>query len=58
MHDAQPRVHELPPESRGPLTEKKPGNALGKAGPKYVERPLRHFVKRLPEIFGEALSRG
>lgn len=52
------RVHELPPESRGPLTQAKPGNMLGKAGPKYLERPLRHFVKRLPEIFAEAFKLG
>lgn len=52
------RVHELPDESRGPLTRKKPGNRLGPAGPKYLERPLREFTKRLPEIFAEVIGRG
>jgi hypothetical protein len=44
-------VHELPESSRGEKTLRKPGNALGPAGPKYVERPLvrlrRDFASRV-----------
>lgn len=48
-------VHELPPNSRGPRTRVKPGNDLGWAGPKYLERPLRDMQTRMSRDLGKAL---
>lgn len=50
-------VHELPKDARGPKTRAKPGNELGLAGPKYVERVLRAFQARATKDIGEALAR-
>lgn len=49
------KVHELPPDRRGPLTQLKAGNEFGLAGPKYLERPLRGMRKLLPEIIGQVV---
>jgi hypothetical protein len=35
----------------------KPGNEFGLAGPKYMERALRGFMKELAEGMGEALKK-
>ncbi len=49
-------VHELPDDSRGPRTRLKPGNELGAAGPKYLERPLRMMQQRMAGDVGEFLT--
>jgi hypothetical protein len=50
-------VHELPPDKKGKRTRAKPGNEYGPAGPKYLERPLRGFVKVLAKDIGEGLQK-
>ena len=35
------KVHEFPPEKRGPKTRAKPGTQFGAPGPKWVERVLK-----------------
>lgn len=50
-------AHELPEDARGPLTQAKPGNEFGPAGPKYVERPLRGLQKQFGGIVGESVLR-
>ena len=50
-------VHELPPDSRGPRTARKPGNEFGQAGPKYLERPLRGFQKLMVQDVGALLQK-
>lgn len=43
------RQHELPQTAEwGPGTQAKPGNEFGPAGWKFLERPLRGFVRYLP----------
>lgn len=49
-------VHELPEHARGPLTQQKPGNEFGLAGPKYLERPLRGFQHLMQENLGRFLQ--
>lgn len=51
------RQHELPDDARGPKTMAKAGNELGKAGPKYLERPLRQMQKDFLEIIGKELKK-
>ncbi len=51
------RVHEMPPDRIGPGTAAKPGNEYGRAGPKYLERPLRGFTKVLGRDIGKALRK-
>ena len=50
-------VHERPEGQDGPGTLAKPGNEFGSAGPKYLERPLRGFIKELGEGMKEALQK-
>lgn len=50
-------VHELPDEARGPKTRLKPGNELGPAGPKYLERVLRALQVSAARDIGQALQR-
>lgn len=50
------RIHELPDDARGPKTQAKAGNELGKAGPKYLERPLRQMQKDLPKIIAQEMK--
>ncbi len=49
-------VHELSPDARGPFTRDKPGNEFGPAGPKYLERPLRGFQRRMSDDLGKLLQ--
>lgn len=50
-------VHELPDEARGPRTRAKPGNEFGKAGPRYLLRPLMGAKRWAERAFGLALAR-
>jgi hypothetical protein len=50
-------VHELPPERRGPRTEQKPGNELGQAGPKFLERPVRAYSHQFGARVRDAVRR-
>lgn len=50
-------VHELMFAGQGPESVAKPGNEFGKAGPKFLERPLRGFTKELTEDMTEALRK-
>ena len=50
------KVHEMPPDSIGPRTANKPGNEYGRAGPKYLERPLRGFTQAMSKGIGKALQ--
>ncbi len=49
------KVHEMPEGSAGEGTRAKPGNEYGRAGAKYLERPLRGFTKVLGQDIGKAL---
>jgi hypothetical protein len=48
-------AHENPEDARGPRTRRKPGNNLGPAGPKYMERPLRFMQDAMSKNLGKAL---
>lgn len=45
------------PWRSGEKTRAKPGNEYGMAGPKFLERPLRGFVKELGDGMKEALQK-
>lgn len=50
-------VHELPEGSAGPGTRAKPGNELGPAGPKFLERPIVAMqARKFAEIASETLN--
>lgn len=50
-------VHELPDHARGPKTQQKPGNELGLAGPKYLERVLRALQATAARSIAEAIQK-
>jgi phage gpG-like protein len=50
-------VHELPEHAHGPGTLAKPGNELGPAGSKYLERPLLAMQERAKVIVTEEFER-
>jgi hypothetical protein len=55
--DYAAEAHELPESAVGPGTAAKPGNELGPAGPKFLERPLLAMeAGRFLEIAGEELA--
>lgn len=55
--DYAAEVHELPETAVGPGTQDKPGNELGPAGPKFLERPMIAMQDKLGDFAVAALTR-
>lgn len=56
--DYAAQVHELPETAVGPGTREKPGNELGPAGPKYLERPMTAAQLEFPNSVVEEIRAG